>query len=368
MHAILQSTRDGVLFLDREGKLVEINSAAERLLGIRRDDVLGKNFVGVLFKMLDQDDISGVGYSQPLLIELARLLRTQPSRITKREFMRVADTKTIYIEEIGSPVIDGHHNIVGRMLVLRDVTEQHQLNEFRQDIINMAVHDLRGPLGAIVSGLDLAVEDLDVTNTRPLDIPTTLKLLSLAKNSAINLIGLVENVLEIARLETREMPLKPSVLPIGVIVQAAMDSLSNGFSAAELSVRTTIPEDLPPVNVDQDLIRRVITNLLDNALRYTRSGGSVLLTAARSEKHPDTVIISVADSGLGIPLPEREYVFQVFRQVKGSAPQRGSRGSGLGLAFCRLAVEAHGGSIWVDDSSPLGGACLSFSIPLASSK
>ncbi len=366
MRAILQSTRDGVLFLDREGRLVDINTAAERLVGIRREDVLGKNFVGILFQMLDHKDVRGMGYSEGQLVELARQLRTQPSRITKREFSRVADNKPMYIEEIGSPVIDESHNIVGRLLVLRDVTEQRQITEFRQDIVNMAVHDLRGPLGAIVSGLDLAVEDLESARTHPLDLPGVLKLLMLAKNSAITLISLVENVLEIARLETREMPINRSMLPLGMIAQAAVDSLRAGFASAELQVRVEIPETLPVINVDQDLIRRVITNLLDNALRYTPAGGQVLLSATRTEQKPDAVIVTVADSGLGIPPADRKDIFQVFRQVKGSAPRRGSRGSGLGLAFCRLAVEAHGGKIWVEESSPLGGACIAFSLPLLS--
>ncbi len=364
MRAILQSTRDGVLFLDREGRLVDINTAAERLVGIRREDVLGKNFVSILFQMLDHKDVRGMGYSEGQLVELARQLRTQPSRITKREFSRVVDSKPLHIEEIGSPVIDEAHNIVGRLLVLRDVTEQRQITEFRQDIVNMAVHDLRGPLGAIVSGLDLAVEDLESVGDRPLDMPGVLKLLMLAKNSAITLIALVENVLEIARLETREIPLNRTVIPLGLIAQAAVDSLRAGFASAELQLQVEIPDTLPMVNVDQDLVRRVITNLLDNALRFTPAGGQIALSAVHTEQNPSAIIVKVADSGLGIPLTDWKDIFQVFRQVKGSVPRRGSRGSGLGLAFCRLAVEAHGGTIWVEEISPLGGACIAFSLPL----
>ncbi|MDX2161072.1 MAG: GAF domain-containing protein [bacterium] len=364
MRAILQSTRDGVMFLDREGRLIEINTSAERLLGLNREDVINRSFVPLLFQMMKDGEISGMGYSQSQLVELARQLRTQPSRITKREFSRTRDGNTIYIEEIGSPVFDEHLNIVGRLLVLRDVTEQKHLTAFRQDIINMAVHDLRGPLGAIISGLEMALDDLTRKPNADVDRESLTKLITLSKNSAGSLIELVESVLDISRLETREIPLDRVAMPLGAVAQAAFDALQNGFEAAAIRFSTEIDPALPPAYIDPILIRRVIVNLLDNALRHTPTGGEVRLIARFAIEQRGTMQVMIADSGKGIPQAERKNLFQAFRQVKGSVPLRGARGSGLGLAFCRLAVEAHEGDIWVEDQSPLGGACIAFTLPL----
>jgi signal transduction histidine kinase len=113
-----------------------------------------------------------------------------------------------------------------------------------------------------------------------------------------------------------------------------------------------------------DLTVRVLINLLDNAVRHTPSDGDVLVAAERT---PDgqQILLRVADSGRGIPAEEREKVFEKFKQAKGSVATRGQRGTGLGLTFCRLAVEAHGGHIWVEESSPLGGASFAFTMPIA---
>ncbi len=367
MSAILKSTRDGVLLLDREGLLVECNNAAERLLGISRDEFIGKNFVGMLFQMMDSNgEMDGMGYSRAQLVELARQLRTQPNRISKREFKRESkNKKTYYIDEIGSPVLDANHRIVGRLLVLRDVTEQKMLSDFREDILRMAVHDLRGPLSGIISGLGMAIDDIQrddlMENLNDL-LPDIRKTMRISLTSAQSLMGLVDSVLDIARLETREMPIQPISFDLQEMSVLIKEMLEPSFSMAEINLRIELPP-LPPIYADKDLIRRVLINLTDNALRHTPSGGIVLITAKPSIKRPNWVVISVADSGIGIPPSEHATVFQSFRQVKGVTPLRGSKGSGLGLTFCKLAVEAHEGEIWVEKDSPLSGACICFSLP-----
>jgi len=366
MSAILQSTRDGVLLLDREGRLVEINPSAERLLGVQRDEMLNKNFVGVIFQLMDEGKSQGIGYSRSQLLDLARQLRTQPSRITKREFSRVTENKTIHIEEIGSPVMDEHHAIAGRLLVLRDITEQRQLEEHRQDIINMTIHDLRGPLSSIMVGLNLAMDDLRMPNASE-RLTETANLIGLSIDSAAKLIELVDSVMEIAKLEAREMPIVQAVVSPLWVAQSALQALASGFEAAKITVKFDIPDDLRMIYVDERLIRRVLINLMDNALRYTPTGGTVLIRARSSLRRADRLIFSVADSGSGIAASEHKAVFGYFRQVKNNVPVRGARGSGLGLTFCRLAVEAHQCEIWVEKEAPLSGACIAFTLPYARS-
>jgi two-component system clock-associated histidine kinase SasA len=115
------------------------------------------------------------------------------------------------------------------------------------------------------------------------------------------------------------------------------------------------------VRVDVDKIRRVIINLLDNALRYSPAGKSVLV-AARYDVHRGKVLVEVADSGPGIPEGERERIFEQYWQVKENKPLRGTKGSGIGLTFCQRVLEAHGERIWVEAEGPLPGACFAFTL------
>jgi PAS domain S-box-containing protein len=358
MRAILNSTRDGILLIDRNGFLVECNPSAERLLGIDKDDFLGKHFVLSLSRVMGSDEIRGAGYSRSQLVALARQLRLEPERITSRQFSRSVGTQQIHIEEIGSPVLNNRSEIVGRLLVLRDVTEQKQLEVYRDEITHMAVHDLRGPLWAVISGINLALEDLNL-------LPQTdmiQRSLTVAGQSASGLLKLVDSLLDISRLETRQMPLQRAPVMLDELIAAALGSLSASVEEADIELETEIDEGLAPLTIDPVIIQRVVVNLIDNALRHTPSGGKILISAQRNGRN---VLLLVADSGPGIPPGERERVFERFRQVKDNIPVRGSKGSGLGLTFCKLAVEAHDGHIWVEANGPLPGACFVVSLPIA---
>lgn len=361
MRAILNTTRDGVLLLDRDGRLVECNPSAERLLGIDREEFIGRHFVSMLMSTRHADDLEGIGYSRAQLTELARQLRLEPERISRRQFSRVSAGQTIHVEEIGSPVVDEENRIVARLLVLRDITEQKVLNDYRDDITHMAVHDLRGPLAAIISGLSIVMEDLNAVE----DIdPADSEILRVSLDSANTLLELVESMLDIARMESRQMPVNRALVPVSELIQSAMSMLQNSAQLADIDLKVLIEDDLAPLDVDPHLIRRVLINLIDNALRHTPDGSAVHITARMSDQ-PGRIVMAVADSGPGIPPTERERIFERFRQARDRIPVRGGKGNGLGLTFCRLAVEAHGGRIWVEPNSPLPGACFAFTLPAA---
>jgi PAS domain S-box-containing protein len=357
IRAILNSTRDGILLIDRSGFLVECNPSAERLLGIDKDEFLGKHFVLTLFRIMGGDEIRGVGYSRSQLVALARQLRLEPERITSRQFSRMIGTQQIYIEEIGSPVINARSEIVGRLLVLRDVTEQKQLEAYRDEITHMAVHDLRGPLWAVISGINLALEDISlIPDTEMID-----KTLSVAAQSASGLLKLVDSLLDISKLESRQMPLQRMPVIIDELIASALSALSGSLEEADIELEIDVDHGLMPLDIDPVIIQRVLVNLLDNALRHTPSGGKILISAQRNGRN---IVMRVADSGPGIPAGESDRIFERFRQVKDNIPLRGPKGSGLGLTFCRLAVEAHEGRIWVEANGPLPGACFAVSLPM----
>jgi signal transduction histidine kinase len=125
-----------------------------------------------------------------------------------------------------------------------------------------------------------------------------------------------------------------------------------------------MPADLPQAYADPDKIKRILINLLDNGLRYTPSDGEILILA--NQMDAKRIIVRIADSGSGIPPEERERIFEKYRQIKGKSPAHGRKGTGLGLAFCKAAIEAHGEQIWVEPKGPLSGACFAFTLPILS--
>lgn len=356
MQAILDSTRDGMILLDREFSLIQSNASAERLLGIHLTDYIGHYFPDTLLKHIEDERDSG--YSNEEVQRMARILRLEPQLNTQRQFQHVVGNQMKYIEEIGSPVIDDENHIVGRLLVLRDITEEKELEENRELLTKMMVHDLRGPLAAIISSLQLALPSVDVEDQRD----EAKALMQSAFKSANRLLGLVNSLLEIAALDGSEMRLNLNPTPLSMMLETAYSTLERSIHQADLKVELEIPDDLPLVRVDKDKIERVFINLLDNALRYTPASGKILITAEVVERQ---VMVKIADSGPGIPRQERSRIFEKFRRIKGQNPLRGSQGNGLGLTFCKLAIEAHGGRIKVEDESPLSGACFSLTLPIA---
>jgi len=357
MRTILDSTRDGVILLDNEGRLAESNPAARQLLSINFNDQIGKRFTAILTERA-RDSVETVLYAPPQIEETERMLQSDPETMTRREFAIKRLNETMHIEEVGAPVRDAQDKIVGRLLVLRDITEEKLLAAYRDEIMNMAVHDLRGPLSSIINGVQIALEDAH----KPEALALVQQTLTLALNSAHSLMGLVNTMLDIAKLKRRQMPIKREQVPAGYIVQNALAALLTSIQMANIETEVLVPDDLE-VFVDEDKIRRVLINLIDNAVRFTPTGGRIQISAEAIEGQ-DEALIRVADSGPGIPQEERERVFEDFVQIRGPQRARGSKGTGLGLTFCKLAVEAHDGRIWVASEGPLSGACLAFTLPM----
>jgi signal transduction histidine kinase len=176
----------------------------------------------------------------------------------------------------------------------------------------------------------------------------------------------IESLRDIRKWEEGQMPLNLKALALKAVARKSIASLLSIANEAEIRILDRIPDDLPAVYIDEDHLNRVLCNLLDNALRHAPGGGEVRLEAvalASNAAGKSMVKISVIDTGKGIPPEFRKRIFDKFVQVPNSAV-RGRRGSGLGLTFCRLMIEAHGGQIWVENG-PEGGAAFSFTLPTA---
>jgi len=250
-----------------------------------------------------------------------------------------------------------YQQAVERVTELSD--EKARLEEtlrLREELADMIVHDLRNPLGVIAGGLHLLNTALE-SGTWPEYAPTVLDTI---QRSVQRMRRLVDTLQDIASFEQQEMslhrlPLNLTDLAEEAIAEEQPLALING-----LSLESRLPADLPEVLADRDVILRVLINLLDNGLKFTPSGSQVWLEGRREGEE---VHVEVLDTGPGIPPEERSRIFEKFTRVRGrSAP---TRGTGLGLAFCAMAVTAHGGRIWVEDGPGGVGSRFVFTLPVA---
>ena len=361
LQAVLDATHDGLIFFDAQMLMVLTNRAAEALLGISLSPYVGQPMRSVLEQsgLLERlyPNLSPEERQAAIDTEVntvAAGLRDGSSEVARRLIV-VPGVETRYVEEFNLRVDDDQGQFVGRLIVLHNVTHQKQLEADRDAFTQMLIHDLRSPVSAVISGLQLI--ELAVQEGDPPDVLLRSARASLA--SANKLLNLIGALLDIQKLETGQLELQLRPIAPPSLVREVVDILRPLAEMSNVSLEMDAPEDTPPVQGDPEHLRRVLTNLVDNALKFVGEAGHVLVSVA-----PDGELVrfSVADNGPGVPPEYRERIFGRYVQVPGRVARR--RGTGLGLAYCRMIVEMHGGKIWVE-SSPLGGSDFIYTLPVA---
>jgi signal transduction histidine kinase len=224
---------------------------------------------------------------------------------------------------------------------------------WRVDFTNLLVHDLKAPLTSIRGNLELV--KMTFGGQAPAD---QRRFVERAEGASRDMVSMIDNLLDVERIEAGKMVLQPDRLDLTSLLRASIEDIRSSASLSMITLDSSIPEDLVVPHADRAMIRRVLQNLLSNALKYVPENGYLYVKASVSGSN---VMVSIVDNGPGIPFSERDVIFAKFRQASGS----NRPGAGLGLAFCKLAVEAHGGRIWVED--PPGGNSGSnfvFTLPL----
>ncbi|MCX6066706.1 MAG: GAF domain-containing protein [Chloroflexi bacterium] len=240
--------------------------------------------------------------------------------------------------------------------ILRDLTERKELDSLREDLAAMIYHDLRSPLANILS----SVEMLDMILSEP-ERENAAPIMKIAHDSINRIQRLVSSLLDLNRLEQNQPVGERQSVEAALLVTDAVDAVGPSAAAREQTIITLVAENLSPLWVDIDMIRRVLINLLENAVKYTPMGGRVEIGA---EVDGDYVRFFVLDNGQGIPETERDRIFDKFARLKNKT---GAKGLGVGLAFCKLAVQGHGGKIWVEPAAERGSKFL-FTVPMVNKK
>jgi len=222
-----------------------------------------------------------------------------------------------------------------------------ELQRLREQTTDLVVHDLRNPLHSIIGAVGMLQMILP-----PAMLQENRDLFDLVNSSCTRMQRLVDSLLDISRMESGETKLALEPVNLAQLIQAAVSRVSPTMQARGIASSVFMPAHLPPVEIDLDMIDRVIINLLDNAIKFTPSDGQISVSA---ESHGAHVAVSINDNGPGIPPEQRPHIFERFARGTSSGP----RGFGLGLTFCKLAVEAHGGKIWIEDGeSGVGCKCI----------
>jgi len=337
---LFQDSIDPILITNLDGIITDANGKAESFFGYSREELIGLKVTRV--------HRTGTGF---LGSDRFRSL-TGGKEITYQTRITTKSGVEVPMEVHAKAIRRGGQEFI--QWLQHDLSERMALEELRQDMISMIVHDLRNPLGNIISSLDVLKNSMGQLEEGP------QTLLAIAVRSAARLSRLVDSLLDLRRLEAGQMVLSKSQTNLNTLVAEAVAEVQPSAEGKETMLDNEVPPRLPYVTVDSDMVRRVLINLLDNAVKYTPRGGRVTVMAKATIKD---VTLSVRDTGPGVAPAEHARIFNKFARLergRDSAP----KGLGLGLAFCRLAVEAHGGAIGVE--SNLGrGATFSFTLPLA---
>ncbi len=346
--AILNSTRESMLMIDPQGRIILANTQFAAQAGLPIEQLIGKNLICAEFDMTKTLGFS----SEDLQDFISRLQHGDADREKATVFEGVKSPRRTFQRSI-TPVRDAIGLLIGSLLVFRDVTEEQELEEARKQLTEMIVHDLRGPLTAILGSLKLLEESIPAKSPSPV----ASQAITISHRSVQQMLDLVNSLLDIAKLESDEIDLFVERISIKQLCEEMVETYVHEANDAGIILDCTCAQRLSKISIDKEKIRRVIGNLLDNALRFTPAGGRVDLTTQKSD---GGILIQVIDTGPGVPKEFRERIFERFSQVPGLDGKR--RGTGLGLAFARLAVDAHGGRIWVDEN-PDGGSIFCVFLP-----
>lgn len=347
MATIIEASRDGILLIDMQRRVQVINQAALTLMKL--SGTPGDWHGQPMRRILNQIGLLNAALKEQLIAEIRRV----KTHNAEASFGK-ADLPPYIVEWHNLPVSHTQSAAI-RLFILRDITAQEQAIRLRRDLTQAMVHDLRNPLTAISGAAELLA--FDWSDAMP-DSPPPAMLTVIEQNS-IKMMNLVNTIMDITQLETDQLSLLLEPVDFRQIVIETFAAQKPLAQKQAITLENLVGDNLPLIDADHRLLTRTLQNLVDNALKFTPAGGFVRVSAVVQPADPAMLLVTVADSGPGIPTELLPQLFEKF--VTGSHK---NRGSGLGLAFCQLAIEAHNGRIWVDTNTAAPGATFRFCLPI----
>ncbi len=335
MDSIMRNVGEGVVVVGNDGNILMANPAAEKLLGNTGGDVVGKSIQNTL----QQEHSLVLTHGSPDSIKEIELAGKN------EETRRVLRTSNAVIEDL-----DGR--AIGMVSVLSDITKMKEVEQLKSDFVANVSHELRSPLAAIQKNLAIILDQ----TTGALNADQK-EFLGLAKGNVERLTRLINDLLDLSKIEAGKMELKKAPTDLVTLVRATVTAFAGWFHEKGIVSRLDLPTAPLELSIDSDKIVQVLNNLLSNALKFTPPKGEILVTLTPV----NPVEVSVTDSGAGIAPKDIDRIFSKFEQVSGQAGN-GVHGTGLGLPLAKEIVEKHGGTIRA--KSAMGqGSTFTFSLP-----
>lgn len=339
---ILSSVIDGVIALDFNKNIIFLNKASEEITGYSASETYGIPIDQMIHLFSGTDEILPQTYCQNSFNQTTKLVGKN-GRQTKVNLMTA---------QIGGSV----QTNLNCILILHDVSKEEELEQMKLDFVSMASHELKTPLTSIVGYLSVFLEESRSNLPRE-----SLELLDKAFVAAQQLQTLIQNLLSVNKIEREQLSVTPEPTDSFSIFSKAVEDLKS--QANQKNIFLTLvppPQPLPKVLADPIRLSEVITNLLSNAINYTNPGGRVEVAIKTS---PKEIMVSVSDTGIGIPKEAMAHLFTKFFRVS-NTEQKASKGTGLGLYIAKSIIEKLQGRIWVE--SEVGkGSRFSFTLPVA---
>ena len=352
--AILRSMVEGVAVIDAQERLVFCNRAFAEILNVDAAASEGRP----LIELVRHSELLGLIHralngEEGLQSDIAM-------GIVQQRSFSVTAAPVNALEGISAEALRGNRPLnigkpSGAVVVLHDVTELRRLERVRQDFVANVSHEFKTPLTAIQGFAETLLGGAidDPRNNR--------RFLEVIREHALRLARLTNDLLKLARIEAGKLEIQFAPVNVAELLESCSDATLLKATRKQISFEIDVPITMPPVRGDASLLHDVLQNLLDNAVQYTPEGGQLHVTATAS---PREAVITVSDTGIGIPLADQERIFERFYRVD-AARSREAGGTGLGLSIAKHIVEAHGGRLWVQ--SEVGrGSRFSFSVPVAS--
>lgn len=338
---LFETAQDGILLLDAEtGKITEANQFLLDLLGYDRGELLGKRLWELGF--LKDREAAKAAFSA--------LQRTGYVRYDDLP-LETKDGRHMEVEFISNVYSVGSQRVI--QCNIRDVSERKRLDHLKNDFLSTVSHEIRTPLSILMMGID----DLEAGRAGRIekDESETVQVL---KRNAERLGRLINDLLDLSRFESGKMGAAKRTVSIGPLIEEVIRGYRSTVEVRGLVLEGDYEKDLPSLQADPDLLVRVLTNLLDNALRFAKS--RVMVTARNAG---DEIEVSVINDGPGIKTEHIPTLFNKFVQINRPVGGAGYQGTGLGLAICSEIIKLHGGRIWAESSEDRGSE-FHFSLPL----
>jgi signal transduction histidine kinase len=346
-YAIINASSDGLLLYDGEQRLLAANSRCGDLLGFSMHEMLNTE-IGALQRSIEGRSEDPEHYRPRLSAHFEADDRSHQDHLVLREPRRRV------LRRYSCPIAS-QHGIQGRVFTYTDVTTEADIDRLKSEFVSMASHELRTPLTSVQGALQLALSGSGSGFTEE-----DRELLEISLANTERLVRLVNDLLDLSKIEAGRMPFLLAPVPVARLLEEAARAMHGLAATRDSRILTDAPAALPDVAGDRDHLMRVLTNLVSNAVKYSPPGSRVRLHARLVA---EGIEIAVEDEGPGINPDQHDRLFRPFSRV-GLYERQTTGGTGLGLAISRAIVEQHGGRIWVEPAHP-SGCRFAFVLPQA---